>query len=32
LEKRFRANVKSWAALIETMLSKIDNRQAWRFY
>jgi hypothetical protein len=31
LEKRFRANVKSWTELIETMLSKIDNRQAWRF-
>lgn len=31
LEKRFRANVKAWTELIETMLSKIDNRQAWRF-
>jgi hypothetical protein len=31
LEKRFRANVKSWTELIETMLSRIDSRQAWRF-
>ncbi len=31
LEKRFKANVQSWTKLIQTMLSKIDNRQAWRF-
>jgi len=31
LEKRFKANVKSWTQLIETMLSKINNQQAWRF-
>ncbi|NLE39329.1 MAG: hypothetical protein GX621_15015 [Pirellulaceae bacterium] len=31
LEKRFRTNVQSWTRLIETMLSKIDHEQAWRF-
>lgn len=31
IEKRFRSNVDSWARLIETMISKIDHAQAWRF-
>lgn len=31
VEKRFRASVMLWRQLIETMLSKISNRQAWRF-
>jgi len=31
IEKRFKANVKSWAELVDTMLAKIDNDQAWRF-
>jgi hypothetical protein len=31
LETRFKANVKAWTEVIETMLSKIDNQQAWRF-
>ena len=31
LEKSFKANLKSWTELIDTMLSKINNRQAWRF-
>ena len=31
VEKRFRANVGSWTQLIETILAKIGNRQAWRF-
>jgi len=31
VEMRFKANVKSWTQLIETMLAKISNRQAWRF-
>ena len=31
IEKRFRTNVGSWARLIETMISKIDQAQAWRF-
>lgn len=31
IEIRFRANVLSWARLIETMISKIDQAQAWRF-
>lgn len=31
VENRFRANVMSWTQLIETMLAKISNRQAWRF-
>lgn len=31
IEIRFRANVVSWARLIETMISKIDQAQAWRF-
>lgn len=32
IEKRFKANVKSWTELMETMLGKIDNEQAWRFF
>jgi hypothetical protein len=31
IEKCFRNKVDSWANLIETMLSKIDQSQAWRF-
>lgn len=31
LEKAFKERVKSWSMLIETMLSKIDKSQAWRF-
>ena len=31
IEKRFETNVDSWLYLIETMLSKIDEKQAWRF-
>lgn len=31
VEKRFRANVHAWRTLIETMLAKLDNDQAWRF-
>ena len=31
VEKRFRANVKSWTQLIETMLAKLSSQQAWRF-
>jgi len=31
IEVRFRANINSWACLIETMISKIDQVQAWRF-
>ena len=31
IEKRFRANVQTWRTLIETMLSKLDAAQAWRF-
>ncbi len=31
VEKRFKANVKSWRQLIEIMLGKIDEGQAWRF-
>jgi len=31
IEKRFRSNVDSWTRLIETMISKIDHAQAWRF-
>ena len=31
VEKRFKANVESWRQLIETMLAKIDEGQAWRF-
>ena len=31
LEKAFKERVKSWSALIDTMLSKIDDGQAWRF-
>ena len=29
--RRFQANVKAWGRLIETMLAKIDESQAWRF-
>ncbi len=32
IEKRFKANVKSWTELMNTMLAKIDNEQAWRFF
>lgn len=31
VELRFKADVKKWTQLIETMLATIDNRQAWRF-
>ena len=31
VEKRFKASVESWRQLIETMLGKIDEAQAWRF-
>lgn len=31
IEVCFRANVDSWACLIETMITKIDQVQAWRF-
>ena len=31
MELRFKANVGKWTQLIETMLAKIDQRQAWRF-
>jgi len=31
VEKRFRANVDSWRRLIEKMLAKLDETQAWRF-
>lgn len=31
LEKRFKAHVKSWHCAINTMLAKLDRRQAWRF-
>ncbi|MGA2068825.1 MAG: hypothetical protein ABSG86_27910 [Thermoguttaceae bacterium] len=31
VEKRFKANVRSWTGLIEAMLARIDNDQAWRF-
>jgi hypothetical protein len=31
VELRFKADVKKWTQLIETMLVKINNRQAWRF-
>jgi hypothetical protein len=31
VELRFKADVKKWAQLIETMLAKIDYQQAWRF-
>jgi hypothetical protein len=31
VEKRFKSNVQSWRNLIETMLSKLEPEQAWRF-
>lgn len=31
IERRFKANVESWRQLIDTMLAKIDEVQAWRF-
>jgi hypothetical protein len=31
LERRFKEDVKLWKQLIETMLAKISNPQAWRF-
>lgn len=31
IETRFRRSVALWARLIETMISKIDHIQAWRF-
>jgi len=31
IELRFRSNVESWARLIDTMILKIDQAQAWRF-
>jgi hypothetical protein len=31
LEKRFKLNVDSWRRLIITLLSKVDEAQAWRF-
>lgn len=31
VEKRFRDNVQAWRKLIETMLSKLEAAQAWRF-
>jgi hypothetical protein len=31
IERRFRATVQGWTLLIETMISKIDQSQAWRF-
>jgi len=30
-ELRFKAHVEKWTQLIETMLGKIDQQQAWRF-
>jgi len=31
VEKRFQENVKMWKNFINILLSKIDNKQAWRF-
>lgn len=31
VEKRFKANIQAWRTLIETMLSKLEAAQAWRF-
>ncbi|MCY2990856.1 MAG: hypothetical protein NTY19_23715 [Planctomycetota bacterium] len=31
IEKRFKANVESWRTVIETMIAKLDEGQAWRF-
>jgi hypothetical protein len=31
IEQRFKASVRSWQRLIETMLSKLDSDLAWRF-
>ena len=31
IEKRFRANVRAWRTLIQTMLGKLQAAQAWRF-
>ena len=31
IEKRFKSNVEAWKQLIETMLTKINEGQAWRF-
>lgn len=31
IEKRFKATVEIWSRVIETMLAKIENDQAWRF-
>ena len=31
IEQRFKANVQAWRVLIETMLTKLDADQAWRF-
>ncbi len=31
IEKRFKATVQSWRSLIETMLAKLEQDQAWRF-
>lgn len=31
VEKRFKVNVQSWRSLIETMLTKLEPEQAWRF-
>jgi hypothetical protein len=31
VEERFKANVRAWRSLIETMLTKLEARQTWRF-
>jgi len=31
IEHRFQQNIKDWARVIETMLSKLDSKKAWRF-
>ena len=31
VERRFRATVKSWTQLIETLLARVEAGQAWRF-
>jgi hypothetical protein len=31
IEQRFQENIKDWILVIETMLNKLENNQAWRF-
>jgi hypothetical protein len=31
IEKRFNKNIKDWKHVIETMLSKVENQETWRF-